>query len=104
VPTFVGIILDGLLGPGLTAVRVAEWFSTGREPESFASLDDLYDSRLRAALRAVSPLEPGGLGMFDRPREIERVDELYLFLRQAQFYKSRELLLMATEDAAPAPA
>jgi hypothetical protein len=69
----------------------------GREPTGLSVLEEIPESRLRNAIKMIS-FEEGGLGTFDHLGFIGHVDELYLLLREWQFYKNRMLLLIAPDD------
>lgn len=58
-------------------------------------LQRLTASRIRDALRELSPFDEGGLGTFDHLESLKRIDRLYLFLR--------ELLFLTERGGLPAP-
>jgi len=98
----VGALMVRLLGEGTPAKELAGAYETGQEPPDLSFLNDLPESRLRTAIKDASPEESGGLGTFDHLKTIGRIDDLYLLLRQAQFYKERSMLLLPANPTAPA--
>ena len=80
---------------------IAKGFDRGIETILNQRLDP-PNRKLRDIVRALSPLETGGLGTFDELRGLTGIDNVYLFLRQVLFYDERELF--APPEDAPATA
>jgi hypothetical protein len=100
-------VLELLLESGRVVDELMDYYLTGREPRTWTFLEDLPESRLVAAIRAMCPDAERGLGTFDRLLSIGLIDELYLLLRQVEFYKGSDLLQLSPSGAAdgvPVPA
>ena len=63
---------------------LAEAFERGLST-AFGRDLDLSEDEVRDAVRALSPLEEGGLGTYDELKDIQRIDKIYVFCRQLLF-------------------
>jgi hypothetical protein len=80
------------------AMKLTEGFLKNINDTDLAFLENVSDLALRDAVRALSPLDKGGLGTFDRLQNIDQIDALYLFLQQVRFYKNWGDLLITSGD------
>lgn len=71
---------------------LAKAYRSGLDRYTHPDLATLPEHQVRAAIAELSPLEEGGLGAYDRLRNLNEIDQMFLFFHQLLFYMEREVL------------